>query len=350
MSYKLGYIAEFLEAELISASNLSDRDKSALLEIEINRIASLSDAEPDEISFVTSKVYSKDLAATRAPVVILTKQLVQECPTPGLLVKDAYLAYAKLTELFAEPTAEPGIHDSAVIAESSKVSAGASIGPNVVIGENVELAEGVIVSAGVVIGARAKVGERSFFYPNVTVYHDVQIGSDCVLHSGCVIGSDGFGFAPSPEGYVKIHQLGSVIIGDRVEVGSNTSIDRGALADTEIHDGAKIDNLVHIAHNCVIGENTALAGQVGMAGSTTIGKNCTFGGQVGIAGHIEIGDNVHALGKARLTKSISESGVYSSGTGFSDLKSWRKNAVRFNQLDEIYKRIQALEKKINEED
>jgi len=214
-----------------------------------------------------------------------------------------------------------------------------------VIGEDAVIGEKTVINANVSIGARAKIGANGYLHPNVSIYHDVTIGSDCIVHSGAAIGSDGFGFAPSPDGYVKIYQLGTVVIGNRVEIGANTSIDRGALGDTEIHDGVKIDNLVHIAHNCVVGANTALAGQVGMAGTTKIGKGCTFGGQVGIAGHLEIVDDVHVTGKSMVTKKISEPGIYSSGTGFSDNKSWRKNAVRFNQLDELYKRLQRLEKK-----
>jgi len=345
MSYKLGYIAEYLEAELVSASSVS-----GAAEIEISGISNPSSARDNQISFIASKAYVSDLENSKAAAVILNRELAVFCPVSHLIVENPYLSYAKLTKLFAEQIPEPGIATGAVIAESAVIGEGVYIGANAVIGEDAVIGEKTVINANVSIGARAKIGANGYLHPNVSIYHDVTIGSDCIVHSGAAIGSDGFGFAPSPDGYVKIYQLGTVVIGNRVEIGANTSIDRGALGDTEIHDGVKIDNLVHIAHNCVVGANTALAGQVGMAGTTKIGKGCTFGGQVGIAGHLKIVDDVHVTGKSMVTKKISEPGIYSSGTGFSDNKSWRKNAVRFNQLDELYKRLQRLEKNTNNKD
>ena len=345
MSYRLGYIAEYLEAELVSASGVSDAD-----EIEITGISSPSLALGNQVSFIASKAYASDLQSTNAAAIILKEEFAELCPVSYLLAKDPYLAYAKLTALFAELTPAPNIEPSAVVADSACIGSGCYIAANAVIGEQAVIGENTYIGPNVSIGARAKIGARGHLYPNVSIYHDVVIGTDTIIHSGTVIGSDGFGFAPSAQGYVKIHQLGSVIIGDRVEIGANTSIDRGALGNTEIQDGVKIDNLVHIAHNCVIGANTALAGQVGMAGTTVIGKGCTFGGQVGIAGHLKITDSVHVTGKSMVTKGISKPGLYSSGTRFSDNKRWRKNAVRFNQLDEIYRRLLRLEKDADNKD
>lgn len=339
MSYALDYIAKYIEAELVSASSVIDA-----AEIEVVGFSNPKKASSNQLTFIASKNYVSELENTAAAAVILTRDLVDQCPNNSLVVDNPYLAYARLTELFSEPLPDVGIDSSAVIADSAIIGEGCSVGPNAVIGDQVIIGNAAVVGPGVSLGNRAKVGDRSQIKANVSIYHDVIIGSDCIIHSGTVIGSDGFGFAPSPEGYIKIHQLGSVVVGDGVEIGANTSIDRGALGDTEIHDGVKIDNMVHIAHNCIIGANTAVAGQVGMAGTTVIGKGCTFGGQVGIAGHLSIADNVHVTGKSMVTKSIVQAGLYSSGTGFSDNRSWRKNAVRFNQLDDIYKRLVRVEK------
>ena len=339
MAYTLGYIADYLEAELVSASTAS-----GVRELPIQGISHPATAVADEITFIAAKNYLDYLGLTSACAVIINRDYADACPVNKIIVDDAYAAYAHLTKLFAQQPSEPSIHPSAVIADTAVLADQVSIAANVVIGENAEIAENTIIGAGSIIGDGVKLGARSEIKAKVSLYHDVQIGADCIIHSGAIIGSDGFGFAPSSAGYIKIYQLGKVVIGDQVEIGANTSIDRGALGDTEIHDGVKIDNLVHIAHNCIIGEGTAIAAQVGMAGTTKIGKRCTFGGQVGLAGHLEIADDVRVSGKSMVTKSISKSGSYSSGTGFSDSSSWRKNAVRFNQLDELAKRIAQLEK------
>ncbi len=339
MSYRLIEIAEYLEAELVSASSVSGLD-----EIHISGIADPGSAMSDEISFVSSAKYITAAQNTKAAALIVSPDIVGSFQIPLLVVKNPYIAYAQLSARFAEPRPTAGVHASAFVAETAQVGEGVYIGANAVVQEHAVIADNAVVSACSVIGERACIGSGTMLYPNVTVYHHVVIGKDCIIHSGTVIGSDGFGFAPTENGYVKIHQLGSVIVGDDVEIGSNTSIDRGALGHTRIHSGAKIDNLVHIAHNCEIGSHTALAGQVGMAGSTKIGQRCSFGGQVGIAGHLEIGDDVHALGQSRVTKSTSKPGIYASGTGTTDAKTWRKNAARFNQLDEMSRRISELEK------
>ena len=344
MSYKLGYIAEYLEADLVSASGVSEAAK-----IEIFGIATPTGARAGQISFIASRAYVAELENTRASAVILNDEFASFCTLSHLVVEDPYLAYAKLSQLFTEPGPEPGIAPSAAIADSAQVDPDCCVGANVVIGDDVVIGGASVIDANVSIGDGVKIGSNSHLYPNVSIYRDVSIGSDCIIHSGAVIGSDGFGFASGPDGYVKICQLGTVIVGDRVEIGANASIDRGALGNTEIHDGVKIDNLVHIAHNCIIGSDTALAGQVGMGGTTEIGRGCTFGGQVGIAGHLKIADGVRVTGKSMVTKKISEPGLYSSGTGFSDNRSWRKNAVRFNTLDDLYRRVLRLEKHENQD-
>jgi len=339
MSYRLIEIAEYLEAELVSASSVPGLD-----DIPISGIADPESAMFDQISFVSSTKYISAAQNSKAAALIVSADLVDSFQIPLLVVKNPYLAYAQLSAKFAEPRPVAEVHPSSFVAETAQIGEGVYIGANAVVQDNVVIADNAVISACSVIGARARIGSGTMLYPNVSIYHDVVIGKDCVIHSGAVIGSDGFGFAPTKNGYVKIHQLGSVIVGDDVEIGSNTSIDRGALGDTRIHSGAKIDNLVHVAHNCEIGSHTAIAGQVGMAGSTKIGQRCSFGGQVGIAGHLEIGDDVHALGQSRITKSINKPGIFASGTGTTEAKTWRKNAARFNQLDELYRRINELEK------
>lgn len=337
--YSLQFVCDCIEAEFIPASS-----GSKAKEIFVNGLADPRNATINDVSFIASKNYVNTLSSIKACAVIVTSDLVSVNPAHSLVVENPYLAYAKLSALFAEVKPPAEVHLSASVSSTATVGRNCSIAANVVIEDGAIIGDDAVISAGAVIGARVKIGNRSFIYPNVSLYHDVVLGDDCIIHSGAVIGCDGFGFAPTVDGFVKIHQLGTVIIGNRVEIGANASIDRGALANTEIHDGVKIDNLVHIAHNCIVGKNTAIAGQVGMAGATEIGENCMIGGQAGIAGHLKIANNVQITGKSMVTKGIKQSGVYSSGTGFSDNLSWRKNAVRFNQLDDIYKRLLTIEK------
>lgn len=338
MGFRLIDIADYLKAEIVSAFSASD-----VGEILIEGIANPGSATEKHISFVSSAKYVKSAKNTAASALIVSSDMAESFDVPLLVVENPYIAYARLSAMFAEPRPAAGIHSSAIISDSAEIGENVHVGANAVVLDNAVVADNVVIGACSVVGCRASIGTGTMLYPNVSLYHDVEIGEDCIIHSGTVIGSDGFGFAPTKSGYIKIHQLGTVIIGDYVEIGANVSIDRGALGNTEVHSGAKIDNLVHIAHNCIIGSHTALAGQMGMAGSTKIGQRCSFGGQVGIAGHLDIGDDVHALGQAKVTKSLSKPGIYSSGTGISEVKSWRKNAVRFNQLDELFRRVNELE-------
>lgn len=200
------------------------------------------------------------------------------------------------------------------------------------------------------VGANSNVGARTRICANATIYHGISIGADCVFHSGCVIGADGFGFSPSPEGWVKIHQLGGVIIGNKVEIGANTTIDRGALDDTFIDDGVIIDNLVQIGHNVRLGKNTAIAAHTAIAGSTQIGNNCTIAGAVAIAGHLTLADKVHITGMSMVSSSISEAGSYSSGVPLGPTKEWRKNAARFRQLDNLANRIIKLARRVPDDE
>ncbi|HEY7884408.1 MAG TPA: UDP-3-O-(3-hydroxymyristoyl)glucosamine N-acyltransferase [Cellvibrionaceae bacterium] len=334
-------IAEYLSAVI-------DGDAGLI----ITGIAGLNSAKSEHISFLANPAYLDLLGSTEAGAVILTKEHAEGCSRPTLIVDEPYLAYAKLSRLFDPALTEVnrGVHPSAVIADSVVLGKNILVGPHVTIAENVTIADGVSIGPGSSIGARTSIGANTRIAANVSIYHDVFIGESCIFHSGCVVGSDGFGFAPDKinGGWCKIHQLGSVNIGNKVEVGACTAIDRGALGSTELHDGVIIDNQVHIAHNCIIGENTAIAANCAIAGSTRIGRNCTLAGAVGVTGHIEIADNTHFSGMSMVTKSLSESGSYSSGTGILPTREWRKNAVRFSQLNDLAARVKALEKVLKE--
>ncbi len=312
----------------------------------IKGLATLKDATSDHVAFLANRAYLKDLATTKAAAVLLHPEHAKHCPVARLEMNNPYLGYAKLSQLFDPLPARdiPGIHPSAVVADSAILGEGISVQAHAVIEAGVVLGKHVVVGAGSVIGADSVIGDDTRLHANVTVCHGVVVGKRAILHSGCVIGGDGFGFAHDGAGWHKIAQLGGVVLGDDVEVGSCSSIDRGALGDTVIGNDVKIDSQVQIAHNVTIGDHSALAGCVGIAGSTKVGKHCMLGGGVGLSGHLTICDGVQVTGMSLVTNSIHEPGVYSSGTGAMNNTQWRKNAVRFKQLDEIAKRLSRLEK------
>ncbi|MCW8932168.1 MAG: UDP-3-O-(3-hydroxymyristoyl)glucosamine N-acyltransferase [Gammaproteobacteria bacterium] len=327
-------------AEIVGASIHGDS------EVTISGIATLELAKNSDLSFFTNRKYHKYLLSTEASIVILHPDDVKHCPTNAILTDDPYLAYAKIATWLTKPeNLKSQIAVSAIIAESATIGDNTSIEAHVVIGNNSLIGNNVHLSAGCVIGDNVKVGNDTVIYPNVSIYSNVAIGSNTTIHSGAVLGSDGFGIANEKGQWFKVPQLGTVIIGDNVEVGANTTIDRGAIEDTVIENGVKLDNLIQIAHNVRIGENTAIAGCVGIAGSTTIGKHCAIGGGSGILGHLTIADHVHITATSLVTKSIKESGVYSSGTPLQENAQWHKNFVRFKQLDKMARRLSKLEKK-----
>lgn len=331
--HNLRTICAYLDAELEG-----DADKV------VSGIADLQLAEADQISFLAKKQYLPYLESTRAGAVIVGHSVTAPAHLNLLRVKDPYLAYAKLTALFVK-RARPasGIHPSAVVDASAEVAESASIGPNCVIEANVVIGDHTVLHAGVCVGSGTRIGSDCLLYPHVVLYHGVALGDRVTLHSHAVIGADGFGFAPSQAGWQKIHQLGGVTIGSDVEIGAGTAIDRGAIYDTEIADGVIIDNEVHIAHNVKIGSRTAIAACVGIAGSTSIGANCTLGGFVAIGGHLNLADGVHLQGATVVTQSIDEPGHYGSCIPAQEVRTWRKNAVRFTQLDDWVTRIKKLE-------
>jgi UDP-3-O-[3-hydroxymyristoyl] glucosamine N-acyltransferase len=316
-------------------------------ETRIEQIGTLEKAGTGQIAFLANAKYRKQLEGSRAAAVILSKADADATTIPRIVCDNPYSYFARLSA-FLNPLREyaPGIHPTAVIGKGANISPQAHIGPQVTVGEGAVIGAGTVVMAGCVIGDNTVLGEGTRLYPRVTVYHDCIIGKHVIAHSGAVIGSDGFGMAWENGRWLKIPQIGRVIIGDHVEIGANTTIDRGALDDTIIEEDVKLDNQIQIAHNVKIGAHTAIAGCVGIAGSTTIGKYCRIGGSAGIIGHLNIADKVEIGSFTLVGKSITESGSYAGVYPFSKNDEWRNNAVHLRHLGELVKRVKALEKEI----
>jgi len=314
----------------------------------IHAVVGMDKAGEGDITFLSNAKYKKHLADCQASAVMVKESEKDLCNTNILVVEDPYLAYALVAQALdnTPAAASGGIASSAVIADDVVVGEGVSVGENCTIESGVVLGDNVAIGAGCFIGKEAKIGSNTQLWANVTVYHRVEIGVACLVQSGTVIGSDGFGYANSKGEWVKIPQVGSVKIGNRVEIGACTTIDRGALDDTVIEDNVIIDNQLQIAHNVHIGYGSALAGGTVIAGSTTIGKYCIIGGATVINGHIEITDGVTITGMGMVMRSISEKGVYSSGIPLQPNKEWRKTATRVHRIDEMNKRLKAVEKKL----
>ena len=316
-------------------------------EIVVKSIDTLSSASAGDISFFTHKKYKQELINTKASAVIVRAADVDDCPVNALISSNPYASYARIAQLFYPvKRSVAGIHPSSVIYDS-KIPKTASIGPNVVLEQGVVIGENVSIAANCYIGAGSKIGAGTIIDANVTIRHEVIIGKDCYFHPGVVIGSDGFGQAPDVDGYVKIPQVGRVLIGNNVEIGANTTIDRGALSDTIIEDGVKLDNLIQVAHNVVIGEHTVIAATCGISGSTKIGKRCMIGGGVGFVGHLEVCDDVIINSSTVVTGNITEKGHYGGAGGFPHqlAKDWTRNVAQFRRLNNLAKRVKELEKK-----
>lgn len=313
------------------------------------RLGPLQDATPETIAFVANPRYRSQLALSRAGCVIVAPALREEAAGRGAVIvtADPYLYFARLTQWWARrvrPEEPTGIHPSAVVDATARLGNRVSIGPLAVVEAHAQIADDVIVGAQSFVGRGASVGSGTKLHPRVTLAFGCSIGARGIVHSGAVIGADGFGFAPTPEGYVKIEQLGSVRIGDDVEIGANTCIDRGALDDTVIEDGVKLDNLIQIGHNVRIGRGSAMAGCSAVAGSTRIGERCTVGGGAGILGHLTIADDVHISAQSTVSRSISKPGVYTGFFPLDDNRSWEKNAVTLRQLHALRDRVRTLER------
>jgi len=335
--YSLGEIATYLEAELRGNP-----------EARITGLSSLSAATGGDLSFLTSAKYVNQLIDCQAGAVMLVAEQASSYVGNCLVLDNPYVGYAKISAWFdTAPEYLSEVHPSATVDAAAVVAGDVYIGPNVVIEAGVRIGAGCSLAANSFVGARSVLGKGCSIGPNVTIYHDVIIGSEVRVHSGTVIGSDGFGFAPAgPAGWHKIHQIGGVVIGNKVEIGACCTIDRGAIDDTVIGDNVILDNHIHLAHNVIIGDSTAMAAGVIIAGSSTVGRNCTFAGASGAIGHLSICDNVHLTVRTLVTKNITEPGSYSSGMiPTAPSLVWKKNALRFGQLDVMARRLKILEKK-----
>jgi UDP-3-O-[3-hydroxymyristoyl] glucosamine N-acyltransferase len=303
--------------------------------LRVSHVATLSQATEGALSFLANSRYRKHLGSSRATAIVVAPADVDACAVAALVDPNPYLAYAQIATLMypVAPTTA-GIHPSAVVASDARIAASASLGPLCVIEAGADIGERVKVGAGCTILAGARIGNDTQLMPRVTLYPAVSIGARCLLHAGAVIGADGFGFAPDQGTWFKVPQVGSVRIGDDVEIGANTTIDRGAIEDTIVENGAKLDNQIQVGHNVVIGAHTAIAACTGISGSTTIGKRCMIGGMVGFAGHLTIADDVTVTGCSLVSASIREAGSYSSGMPTVETRAWRRMVANLRRFGE----------------
>ncbi|REF27020.1 UDP-3-O-[3-hydroxymyristoyl] glucosamine N-acyltransferase [Xenorhabdus cabanillasii] len=313
----------------------------------ITGIAPMYSANSEQITFLSDSRYTEKLAECRAAAVVLREADLPYCKVAALVVDNPYLAYARMAQIM-DTTPQPAqdIHSSAVISPEATLGRNVAIGANAVIESGVVLGDNVIIGAGCFIGKNVRIGTGTRLWANVSVYHNVEIGEQCLIQSGAVIGSDGFGYANDRGNWIKIPQLGTVMIGDRVEIGSCTTIDRGALDNTVIGNGVIIDNQCQIAHNVTIGDNTAIAGGVILAGSLKIGRYCMIGGASAINGHMEICDKVTVTGMSMVIRPITEPGIYSSGIPAQQNKVWRKTAALVMNINEMNKRLKSMERQL----
>lgn len=313
----------------------------------VTAIATLEKAQPRHISFLTNSKYRAQLATTRAGAVILGEADADATDMPRIISDNPYAYFAKVSALLnPQPERAPGVHPAAVVAPTASIDASANIAATAVIGEHAVIGAQAVIGEGCCIGANTVIGSRARLYPNVTIYHDCVIGDDLIAHSGAVIGADGFGIAMDGGRWLKIPQIGRVVIGNDVEIGANTTIDRGALDDTVIEDGVKLDNQIQVAHNVKIGAHTAIAGCAGIAGSAVIGRYCLIGGGARILGHLQLADHVEIAAHTLVGKSIREPGAYAAIYPLAKQEDWRRNAAQLRHLDELAKRIRVLEQEI----
>jgi UDP-3-O-[3-hydroxymyristoyl] glucosamine N-acyltransferase len=329
--------------EIASRLNLESRGDASL---EISGISSLADARPGQLTFLFNATFRHYLATTRASAVVLADADAEHCPIPVLISPQPRMTWARVAGFFdSSPGPDRQIHPTASIAATATLGQGVSVGPHVVIEAGATIGDAVVLGAGCYIGHGASIGTGTRLHPNVTLYHGVVIGNDAIIHSSTVIGADGFGFEfdSTTLSMVKIPQIYGVRIGDDVEIGAGCTIDRGALNDTVIDDGVKLDNQVQVGHNTCIGKHTVISGCTAIAGSTRIGSYCLIGGAVGIIDNIEIVDWVEITAMTLVSRSITERGRYSSGTGLMPSNLWKRSIVGFSRLDQLIKRVRGLE-------
>lgn len=339
MEFSAKQIATFIQGEIIGDENAT-----------VHTFAKIEEGIPGAISFLSNPKYTPYIYDTQSTIVLVNKDFTPEQEVKATLIKvdNAYESLAKLLKLYemSKPK-KTGIHSLAFVAETAKIGKDVYIAPFACVGDHAEIGDNTVIHPHATVGGGAKVGNNCIIYSGATVYHDCRIGNNCILHSGCVIGADGFGFAPTPQGYEKIPQIGIVILEDNVEVGANTCIDRATMGATVIHSGVKLDNLIQIAHNDEIGSHTVIAAQVGIAGSTKVGEWCMFGGQVGIAGHSKIGDKVNLGAQSGVPGNI-KSGSQLIGTPPMELKQYFKASIAQKSLPEMQIELRNLRKEIEE--
>ena len=339
MEFSAKQIAEFIQGEIVGNENAT-----------VHTFAKIEEGIPGAISFLSNPKYTPYIYTTQSSIVLVNKDFVPEQEIKATLIKveNAYDSLAKLLTLYEQrKPKKTGIDSLAYVASTAKIGENVYIAPFAYIGDYAEIGNDVMIHAHATIGEHVKIGNNCVVYPNTTVYHDCRIGNNCTLHAGSVIGADGFGFAPTPDGYEKIPQIGIVILEDNVEIGANTCIDRATMGATIIHKGVKLDNLIQVAHNVEVGENTVMASQVGVAGSTKIGQWCMFGGQVGVAGHIKVGDKVTVGAQTGIAGSIKSDNTV-QGSPAIDAKNFGRSSVVFKKLPDIYTTLNNLQKEVEE--
>ncbi len=335
-AYTLGELARLVDGRVVGDDS-----------IRIEGVATLANASPRQISFLANPRYQQQLQQTRAAAVILNESELPHCPVNALVTAKPYISYARIAALFVPvPTQQCGIHPAACVSADATIHETAWIGPNCSIEAGVAVGANTRIGPGCFIGENSTVGADCLLVGNISICHGVHIGCRNTIHPGVVIGSDGFGFANERGQWLKVPQLGGVVIGNDIEIGANTTIDRGALDDTIIEDGVKLDNQIQIAHNVYIGEHTAMAGCSGISGSTRVGRRCAIAGGAGIAGHLEITDDVTITAMSLVIKSISEPGVYSSGIPVEQNRLWNRRLVYLRRLDEMANRLKSIEQKL----
>ena len=339
MEFSAKQIAEFIQGTIVGDENAT-----------VHTFAKIEEGIPGAISFLSNPKYTPYIYDTQSSIVLVNNDFVPEKEVKATLIKvnNAYESLAKLLNLYemSKPK-KTGIDPLAYIAPTAKIGENVYIAPFACVGDNAEIGDNTSLHPHATVGSGAKIGHDCILYPNVTVYHDCRVGNHCILHAGSVVGADGFGFAPSPEGYEKIPQIGIVVLEDNVEIGANTCIDRATMGATIIRKGVKFDNLIQIAHNVEVGSHTVMASQVGIAGSTKVGEWCMFGGQVGVAGHIKVGNKVNMGAQSGVHSSIKD-GEALIGTPPMPLKSYFKSSAVFRKLPDMYLELNSLKKEIEE--
>lgn len=339
MEFSAKQIAEYIQGTIVGDENAT-----------VHTFAKIEEGIPGAISFLSNPKYTHYIYDTQSSIVLVNKDFTPEKEVKATLIKveNAYESLAKLLNLYemSKPK-KTGIDPLAYIAPTAKIGKNTYIGPFACVGDNAEIGDNTSLHPHATVGSGAKVGHDCILYPHATIYHDCRVGNGCILHAGSVVGADGFGFAPSPEGYEKIPQIGIVILEDNVEIGANTCIDRATMGATVIHKGVKLDNLIQIAHNVEVGSNTVMASQVGIAGSTKVGEWCMFGGQVGLAGHIKVGNKVNLGAQSGVPGSIKD-GLNLIGTPPIELKNYFKSSVLFKRLPDMATELNNLKKELEE--